>query len=73
MMFGIVNHIQRNEPDISPSPSGGIPADQLAALEIYHRSKDKKDVIGAEFFNAAAVPVGFEPEINIFPGDTHQS
>jgi phosphatidylserine/phosphatidylglycerophosphate/cardiolipin synthase-like enzyme len=69
MMFGIVNHIQRNEPDISPSASGGIPADQLAALEIYHRSKDKKNVIGAEFFNAAAVPVGFEPEINIFPGE----
>jgi phosphatidylserine/phosphatidylglycerophosphate/cardiolipin synthase-like enzyme len=68
MMFGIVNHIVRNEPDISPSASGSIPVDQLAALEIYHRSKDKKDVIGAEFFNAAAVPAGFEPEINIFPG-----
>ena len=68
MMFGIVNHIQRNEPDTSPSSSGSIPADQLAALEIYHRSRDKKDVIGAEFFNAAAVPTGFEPEINIFPG-----
>jgi phosphatidylserine/phosphatidylglycerophosphate/cardiolipin synthase-like enzyme len=69
MMFGIVNHIQRNEPDISPSASGSIPADKLAALEIYHRSKDKKDVIGAEFFNAEAVPEGFEPEINIFPGE----
>lgn len=69
MMFGIVNHIKRNEPDVLPSTSGSIPADQLAALEIYHRSKDKKDVIGAEFFTSAAVPAGFEPEINIFPGE----
>lgn len=69
MMFGIVNHIQRNEPDISPSASGSIPADKLASLEIYHRSKDKKDVIGAEFFSAEDVPEGFEPEINIFPGE----
>ena len=69
MMFGIVNHIKRNEPDVLPSTSESIPADQLAALEIYHRSKDKKDVIGGEFFNSAAVPAGFEPEINIFPGE----
>jgi phosphatidylserine/phosphatidylglycerophosphate/cardiolipin synthase-like enzyme len=68
MMFGIVNRVARHEPDISHSASGKIPADELAALEIYHRSRDKKDVIGAEFFNAAAVPVGFEPELNIFPG-----
>ena len=51
-MFGIVNHIKRTEPDVHPSGNGSIPADQLAALEIYHRSKDKKDVIGAEFFNS---------------------
>jgi phosphatidylserine/phosphatidylglycerophosphate/cardiolipin synthase-like enzyme len=68
MMFGIVNHIKRIEPDSSPTDSGSIPADRLDALEIYHRSKDKKDVIGAEFFNAAAVPAGFEPEFNTFPG-----
>lgn len=68
MMFGLVNIVAKYEPDITPSVSGTIPADQLARLEIYHRSKDKKDVIGAEFFNATTVPVGFEPEINIFPG-----
>ena len=68
MMFGLVNIVAKYEPDISPSASGTIPADQIARLEIYHRSKDKKDVIGAEFFNAKAVPAGFEPEINIFPG-----
>jgi PLD-like domain len=68
MMFGIVNRVVSNEPNISTSTSGKIRADELAALEIYHRSKDKKDVIGAEFFNATAVPAGFEPELNIFPG-----
>ena len=68
MMFGLVNRVARGEPDTNPSASGTIPADQLAALEIYHRSKDKKDVIGAEFFHASAVPRGFDPEINIFPG-----
>jgi hypothetical protein len=68
MMFGLVNRINKTEPELNPSSSGHIPADQLAALEIYHRSKDKKDVIGSEFFNASAVPSGFQPEINIFPG-----
>ena len=68
MMFGLVNIVAKYEPDISPSASGTIPADQIARLEIYHRSKDKKDVIGAEFFSTKTVPVGFEPEINIFPG-----
>ena len=69
MMFGLVNHVSRNEPETSPSPSGTIPADKLAALEIYHRSKDAKDVIGSEFFEANRVPKGFRPEINIFPGE----
>jgi phosphatidylserine/phosphatidylglycerophosphate/cardiolipin synthase-like enzyme len=69
MMFGLVNRVSKNEPETSPSPSGTIPADKLAALEIYHRSKDAKDVIGSEFFEANRVPKGFRPEINIFPGE----
>jgi phosphatidylserine/phosphatidylglycerophosphate/cardiolipin synthase-like enzyme len=69
MMFGLVNRISRSEPEASPSPSGTIPADKLAALEIYHRSKNGKDVIGSEFFHANKVPKGFRPEINIFPGE----
>lgn len=69
MMFGLVNRVSKNEPETTPSPSGTIPADKLAALEIYHRSKDAKDVIGSEFFEANRVPKGFRPEINIFPGE----
>ena len=69
MMFGLVNVISKQEPNVTPtSSSGTIPADQLARLEIYHRSKNNRDVIGAEFFNKNIVPPGFEPEINLFPG-----
>ena len=57
MMFGLVNVVSKQEPDVTPSPSSGnIPADQLASLEIYHRSKNNRDVIGAEFFNKNTVP-----------------
>jgi len=69
MMFGLVNRVASEEPTLTPTSTGKIPADQLAALEIYHRSKDAKDTIGAEFFSASNVPSGFEREINIFPGE----
>ena len=69
MMFGLVNRIAHTEPGTTPTPAGNIPADQLAALELFHRSRDKKDTIGAEFFSPALTPPGFEPEVNIFPGE----
>lgn len=69
MMFGLVNRVAREEPGLTPTASGKIPADQLAELEIYHRSKDAKDTIGAEFFSANNVPAGFVREMNIFPGE----
>jgi hypothetical protein len=69
MMFGLVNRIARTEPHVTPGPTGHIPADQLAALELFHRSRDNMDTIGAEFFSAALTPAGFETEINIFPGE----
>jgi len=69
MMFGIVNHVAKDEPDPKPTKTGKIPADQIAALEIYHRSKDNKDVIGAEYFHPDTVPPGFEVEMNLFPGE----
>lgn len=69
MMFGLVNRIAREEPDEpTPTSTGKIPADQLAAVELYHRSKDKKDVIGAEFFHPKSTPAGFVSELNLFPG-----
>jgi phosphatidylserine/phosphatidylglycerophosphate/cardiolipin synthase-like enzyme len=68
MMFGLVNRVARDEPDTKPTATGRVPADQIAALEIYHRSKDKRDVIGAEFFSSKTTPSGFLPEVNLFPG-----
>lgn len=68
MMFGLINHLAASEPVPKPTSTGKIPANQIAALEIYHRSKDKKDVIGAEYFDSKRVPPGFELEMNLFPG-----
>jgi phosphatidylserine/phosphatidylglycerophosphate/cardiolipin synthase-like enzyme len=70
MMFGLVNNIKRTQPGVTPTTTGNIPADQLAALELFHRSRNQKDTIGAEFFDAALTPPGFETEINVFPGET---
>ena len=69
MMFGLVNRIARTEPGVTPTNAGNIPADQLAALELFHRSRNQQDTIGAEFFSAALTPAGFETEINVFPGE----
>lgn len=68
MMFGLVNNIAEKEPVLKPTSTGKIPADQIAALEIYHRSKDKKDFIDAEYFHPNTIPNGFEVEMNLFPG-----
>ena len=69
MMFGLVNHVAGQEPTLHPTSTGKIPADEIAALEIYHRSSTVKDTIGAEFFSANNVPTGFVREMNIFPGE----
>src|SRR5262245_46157257 len=69
MMFGLVNRIARTEPGVTPTNAGNITADQLAALDLFHRSRNQQDTIGAEFFSAALTPAGFETEINVFPGE----
>jgi phosphatidylserine/phosphatidylglycerophosphate/cardiolipin synthase-like enzyme len=69
MMFGLVNHVAHSEPTATPNAAGNVPADELAALEIYHRSRNAKDTIGAEFFSSNNVPAGFEREVNVFPGE----
>jgi len=69
MMFGLVNNIAQAEPKLKPTSTGKIPADKIAALEIYHRSRDKMDTIGAKYFDPKNVPPGFDVEMNIFPGE----
>ena len=72
MMFGLVNRIARTEPGVTPTNAGNIPADQLAALELFHRSRNQQDTIGAEFFSAALTPAGFETRSTFSPAKTHR-
>jgi phosphatidylserine/phosphatidylglycerophosphate/cardiolipin synthase-like enzyme len=59
MMFGLVNHIVQLKPGQTP-----LPAD----VDLFHRSRNEKDVVDAESF-AQGAPVGFLPELPAFPGD----
>lgn len=69
MMFGLVNQNKapKAEPDGNADPNK-IRADELARIEIYHRSRTKKDVIGAENFTKDDLPAGFLGELKAFPG-----
>jgi phosphatidylserine/phosphatidylglycerophosphate/cardiolipin synthase-like enzyme len=66
MMFGLVNRISR--PKVA-SDSGDLRADQLAALELYHRSRNERDVIGTDRFSNRWTPDGFDSELIVFPGE----
>jgi phosphatidylserine/phosphatidylglycerophosphate/cardiolipin synthase-like enzyme len=72
MMFGLVNHIsEKSAEDAEQAQQDGkvLNTTQLANLELYHRSKEQKDVIDAAFFSPATVPEGFMPELQLFPGE----
>jgi phosphatidylserine/phosphatidylglycerophosphate/cardiolipin synthase-like enzyme len=72
MMFGLVNHIsEKSAEDAEQDQQDGkvLNTTELANLELYHRSKDQKDVIDAAFFSPATVPEGFMPELQLFPGE----
>lgn len=72
MMFGLVNNI---------SPASAAKAEEaqkngevlaspvLANLELFHRSRDDRDVIEGSFFSPSTVPHGFEVEHRYFPGE----
>lgn len=66
MMFGLVNRISK--PKIE-SDSDDLRADRLAALELYHRSRNERDVIGAGRFSNRWTPDGFASELIVFPGE----
>jgi len=68
MMFAWSTALRALNPPSRRRRAGSF-RDQLAALELFHRSRDNMDTIGAEFFSAALTPAGFETEINIFPGE----
>ena len=71
MMFGLVNNIS---PDSAAKAEAArkdgkvLTNPQLANMELFHRSRDQKDVIEGAYFSPATVPEGFEPELRTFPG-----
>ncbi|CAB3762283.1 phospholipase D-like domain-containing protein [Paraburkholderia solisilvae] len=72
MMFGLVNHIsEKSAQGAEAAQHDGkvLNTTELANLELYHRSKEQKDVIDAAFFSPATVPAGFTPELQLFPGE----
>jgi phosphatidylserine/phosphatidylglycerophosphate/cardiolipin synthase-like enzyme len=41
-------------------------------MDLYHRNRDNKDVIDGSHFSPLTAPVGFMPELTIFPGEQAQ-
>jgi phosphatidylserine/phosphatidylglycerophosphate/cardiolipin synthase-like enzyme len=72
MMFGLVNHISEKSAQAAEEAQKNgqtISTTALANMELYHRNRDNHDVIDAEYFSPATVPAGFEPELQLFPGE----
>jgi phosphatidylserine/phosphatidylglycerophosphate/cardiolipin synthase-like enzyme len=68
MMFGLVNLIAESGGEHDESDD--LNSVQLAQMELYHRKySDKPDVIDGRYFSPAHTPVGFLPEIRLFPGE----
>ncbi|MBC7376588.1 MAG: phospholipase [Burkholderiaceae bacterium] len=75
MMFGIVNSISpKSAAEATAAQARGeiIDAAKLANMELFHRTRNNKDVIDGAHFSAATVPDGFAPELTIFPGEQAQ-
>ncbi len=73
-MFGLINKIDiKAEERINKSEADGKQPTtaQLAAVELYHRSRQQKDVVDGEYFTKGNLPAGFVPEILLYPGDKY--
>jgi len=66
MMFGLLNNISdQSDAEIEE----GMQADEVAAIELYHRSREQKDIVPAAFFRWDNKPEGFVSENQLFPGE----
>lgn len=65
MMFGLSNDVRKPKP---LQPGEDPNAAQQAAIELFHRSETNRDVVGGSRFDKQTVPMGFEPELLLFPG-----
>jgi phosphatidylserine/phosphatidylglycerophosphate/cardiolipin synthase-like enzyme len=72
MMFGLVNAISAHAAktgEDKQAAGGALNATELTAVELYHRSKDNRDVVDGKYFSIATVPEGFDVEMQLFPGE----
>lgn len=72
MMFGLVNAISARAAQTGEDKQEGgatLNASELAAVELYHRSRKNRDVVDGKFFTQATVPEGFDVEMRQFPGE----
>jgi phosphatidylserine/phosphatidylglycerophosphate/cardiolipin synthase-like enzyme len=72
MMFGLVNAISEHAAqsgEAKQKQGDKVNATQLAAIELYHRSKENRDVVDGRYFSSATVPEGFDVEMQLFPGE----
>jgi len=72
MMFGLVNAISEHAAQTAENKQadgGHLSTSELAAIELYHRTKDNRDVVDGKYFSSATVPEGFDVEVQLFPGD----
>ena len=63
MMFGLINQISEGDPDEEPADAAAE-----ARVEIYHRSRDNKDVYAHSLFPSDDAPEGFWFESSTLPG-----
>lgn len=72
MMYGLVNNISEKsaaKAAAAEAPGKVLNSQELASLELYHRSKEEKDVIDGSYFSRSTVPDGFDVERTYFPGE----
>jgi phosphatidylserine/phosphatidylglycerophosphate/cardiolipin synthase-like enzyme len=66
-MFGLVNNIAI--PKEAEEVDNPLAADFVANVELYHRSKDKRDVVDHDWFRGDKIPSSFFGESELFPGE----
>jgi phosphatidylserine/phosphatidylglycerophosphate/cardiolipin synthase-like enzyme len=72
MMFGLVNAISQHAAktgEDKQKEGATLNASELAAVELYHRSRHNRDVVDGKHFSSATVPEGFDVEMQLFPGE----
>lgn len=68
MMFGLVNSISRDEPEVGPDADAG----ERTRVALYHRSRSNRDLYSYSLFRKDDVPWGFWWEWASLPGQARK-